>query len=209
MIFEQLVLQSPQEVQCFRINPTNPNLIAGGTISGQVLLWDISESMQQIKNTAKSRKKGSGNNDEDETKSMPPLTPTYVTTIDNSHRRPVTDLMWLPDYMEVTHRGVVKYNDTSMETNQFATIAGDGQFMIWDVRFKELALKKAAQRNDKKTNENDIEWNPHFRTTLNKLDGVGELGLRKLSIQGKAAGSHFFAATEEGEFVDADWSGAR
>ena len=214
LIHPQLVLQSPQEIQCFRINPTNPNFIAGGTISGQIVLWDITETMQSIQSTSKSRRKGSSSSsspddDDDEHKTLPPVTPTYVTTIDNSHRRPVTDLTWLPDYMEVTHRGAVKYNETSMETNQFATIAGDGQFMIWDIRFKELAMKKAAQRNDKKNNDGtDVEWNPHFRTTLNKLDGVGELGLRKLSIQGKAAGSHFFAATEEGEFVDADWSGA-
>ena len=215
LIHPELVLQSPQEVQCFRMNPTNPNLIAGGTISGQIILWDITEAMHTIKSTAKSRKRsaasssGGGDDDEEESKTLPPLPPTYVTTIDNSHRRPVSDLCWLPDYMELTGRGVPSYKEETMETNQFATIAGDGQFMVWDVRFKELALKKAAQRNDKKSNDgSEIEWNPHFRTTLNKLEGVGELGLRKLSVEGKAAGSHFFAATEEGEFVDADWSGA-
>jgi hypothetical protein len=207
LIHPQLVLQSPQEVQCFRINPTNPNLIAGGTSSGQIILWDTTESMQSLKNIASSRRKGN-KDDEEEQKSLPPLQPAHVTTIDNSHRRPVSDLCWLPDYMEINHRGVTSYNETSMETNQFATIAGDGQFMVWDLRYQEIAKKKAAQRNDKKTQDGDIEWNPHFRTTLNKLDGVGELGLRKLSIQGKAAGSHFFAATEEGEFVDADWAGA-
>ena len=79
---------------------------------------------------------------------------------------------------------------------------------VFSLFFWRQAKKKAAQRNDKKQSENEIEWNPHFRTTLNKLDGVGELGLRKLSIEGKTSGSHFFAATEEGEFVDADWAGA-
>ena len=89
LIHPQLVLQSPQEVQCFRINPTNPNLIAGGTSSGQIILWDTTESMQSLKNIASSRRKGN-KDDEEEQKSLPPLQPAHVTTIDNSHRRPVS-----------------------------------------------------------------------------------------------------------------------
>ena len=209
LIHPQLVLQSPQEIQCFRFNPTNPNLIAGGTISGQVVLWDISSAMEKLAANAKSggsRRKVGGDEDEDE-KAVPPVQPKFVTTIDNSHKRPVTDLVWLPDYMSLSTRGTIRYNETSQETNQFATIAGDGQFLVWDVRFEEIYRKKMAQRNDKKANDAEVEWNPHFKRVLNKLDGVGELGLRKLSVQGKESGSHFFVATEEGEFVDADWAG--
>jgi len=139
LIHPQLVLQSPQEVQCFRINPTNPNLIAGGTTSGQIVLWDITEAMGAIKSSASSsRRKGE---EEDEQKQLPPLQPTHVTTIDNSHRRPVNDLCWLPDYMEISHRGATTYNEDTMETNQFATIAGDGQFMVWDIRFQEIVSR--------------------------------------------------------------------
>ena len=211
LIHPQLVLQSPLEVQCFRFNPTAPHLIAGGTISGQVVLWDISESMEKLRANAKdgNRKGGRGDDyDESTDKAMPPLPPKYVSTIDESHKRPVTDLVWLPDFMKVNTRGTVKYNETSQETNQFATIAGDGQFLIWDVAFEEIARKRAAQRNEKRKDmDAGPEWKPHFKIVMNKLDGVGELGLRKLSIQGKEAESHFFVATEQGEFVDANWNG--
>lgn len=37
------------------------------------------------------------------------------------------------------------------------------------------------------------------------MDGVGELGLTKFSLGGKEAGSAFYAGTEEGELVFADW----
>jgi len=47
----------------------------------------------------------------------------------------------LPDYMEISHRGATTYNEDTMETNQFATIAGDGQFMVWDIRFQEIVSR--------------------------------------------------------------------
>ena len=34
---------------CFKFCPTNPNIIAGGCISGQVVLWDISQHADRLK----------------------------------------------------------------------------------------------------------------------------------------------------------------
>ena len=39
----QILLEGPDDISCFKFNPTNPNIIAGGCINGQLVLWDISE----------------------------------------------------------------------------------------------------------------------------------------------------------------------
>ena len=46
-IHPQLILKSPHEVLTFAFNPTNPNLVAGGCINGQVVLWDLSSGLEQ------------------------------------------------------------------------------------------------------------------------------------------------------------------
>ena len=40
----ELMLESPYDTCTFRFNPTRPHLVAGGTYSGQVVLWDLSET---------------------------------------------------------------------------------------------------------------------------------------------------------------------
>jgi len=43
-----LLLEAPEDILCFKFCPTDPNIIAGGCISGQVVLWDISEHSERL-----------------------------------------------------------------------------------------------------------------------------------------------------------------
>jgi len=51
------LLEAPEDIQCFKFCPTDPNIIAGGCISGQVVLWDISQHADRLK---QSRSAGKG-----------------------------------------------------------------------------------------------------------------------------------------------------
>ena len=53
LIHPQLVLESPHETFVFRFNPVNPNLVAAGCITGQVLLWDLTEAMEKLRKKGK------------------------------------------------------------------------------------------------------------------------------------------------------------
>ena len=44
LIHPEYVLESPVEVGTFALNPGQPNMVAGGCITGQVMLWDCSEA---------------------------------------------------------------------------------------------------------------------------------------------------------------------
>ncbi|NXF90567.1 WDR63 protein, partial [Eubucco bourcierii] len=49
-IHPQLMLESPEDIYCFQFSPSDPNIIAGGCINGQVVLWDISQHEEKLQN---------------------------------------------------------------------------------------------------------------------------------------------------------------
>lgn len=53
----QLLLEAPEDIMCFKFCPTDPNIVAGGCISGQLVLWDISQHADRLK---QSRSAGKG-----------------------------------------------------------------------------------------------------------------------------------------------------
>ena len=53
----QLLLEAPDDILCFKFMPTDPNIIAGGCINGQVVLWNISEHFERLKAPRSGKKK--------------------------------------------------------------------------------------------------------------------------------------------------------
>ncbi len=43
-------MEAPDDIQCFQFSPSDPHVIAGGCINGQVVMWDIKEYEDRIKN---------------------------------------------------------------------------------------------------------------------------------------------------------------
>ena len=52
----QLLLEAPEDIMCFKFCPTDPNIIAGGCISGQVVLWDISQHADRLRQSSTASK---------------------------------------------------------------------------------------------------------------------------------------------------------
>ncbi|NXI79494.1 WDR63 protein, partial [Rhipidura dahli] len=44
----QLVLKAPEDICCFQFSPSDPNIIAGGCVDGQIVLWDISKHEERL-----------------------------------------------------------------------------------------------------------------------------------------------------------------
>ena len=225
-IHPQLILKSPHEVLRFAYNPSAPTIIAGGCINGQVLLWDIAESLEQH---SRLRKRGTAaenpeDGGEEESATVAPVEPIAISTIDNSHKRGVADLQWLPRGIEVNRRAQVIADSSSSSSSvcQFMTISGDGQVCVWDTRYKELAAKSKSSKAHKEGDE--IPWNPACTYGLHKLEGGGLMELSCFSLRGfaslgeigssakdseKAKGSLMTVATSEGEIAFVDWSPGR
>lgn len=238
LVTPTVLMQCPHEVLAFRFCQTNPNIIAGGTISGQVVIWDTEDYMR-------SKKKKKGDNDiggtEDDT-SQQACVPKFISNVDYSHKRPVADLFWLPPNTQVNYRGqLVADEHLDGKCHQFVTVAGDGHMLVWDTRFNQIAndelrhIGRAKHVPLEKTSNKEggafkTLWVPIFRAHLKRIEGVGELSVCRAAycaapptgethfevggvgddkVQRLDIRSHVLLTTEEGDILAADISGGK
>jgi hypothetical protein len=117
-IHPQLILEAPEDINCFRFNPSVPDLIAGGCINGQIFLWDISEHQERLKSTRKAKSDGpaggagdgAGGGSEKSESNIPIVKPVVASSIDFSHRGSISDLQWLPSNYLVRVNIIKKFN---------------------------------------------------------------------------------------------------
>lgn len=194
--FRQLVkplvlMQSPFEVLTFRFNKVQNHIIAGGCLTGQVVLWDISDALKLSlkKNYRSDLKKQQTFNlnpedDDDDEQSLQPVQPLLISSIDNSHKKPINDLYWLPPHTQINHRGLI-VADEYLDGNsyQFVTVASDGFVMVWDIRYEQIfrdELKFIGRSKniptEKLSNKEGGKplWAPIFKTHLKRLENTGQ-----------------------------------
>ncbi|KXS20411.1 WD40 repeat-like protein [Gonapodya prolifera JEL478] len=225
-IHPQLMLEAPDDILCFRFHPQDPNIVVGGCINGQVVLWDISEHHDRLKQGRKEKLAEVPEIGKEAKVETPVSRYIVVSSIEHSHRAPITDIGWLQKSLEVNKLGdIVDPSDSSQK--QLYTTSTDGQILFWDLRYKpEVKLL-------------DLVWRPLFKTSIPTAEGGLEYGVLKISLHpqvektvrnqsegnmsvaAKAAesssakdikekdeksfASKFFCATEEGDVVYADW----
>ncbi|XP_040263855.1 dynein intermediate chain 3, axonemal [Bufo bufo] len=194
-IHPQLMLECPDDLYCFQFSPSDPNIIAGGCINGQVVLWDISAYYELLtakngvtKNTSKTTLEPKRSNE-------PPLVRyCAVSSIEHGHREVITDIHWLPDFFEITRAGN-PYENKSGYCVQLVTCSPDCSVMFWDIRSNKLNTQAPAS---KKQEENpreapfgvpdtfkhlDLVWRPFLKTSIAKTDTGGEFSPIKISLR--------------------------
>ncbi len=120
----------------------------GGLASGQVIVWRLQPAdLGQVKNVQKSDGEEGA-----EVSKIPRITHKIVSIVDESHRKPVMAICWLPARILVEgKRGKTTDKQPDGPARFFATIAGDGQFLIWDFQ----AMLEAFDEG-----ETDYQWRP-------------------------------------------------
>ncbi|XP_050016125.1 dynein axonemal intermediate chain 3 isoform X1 [Alexandromys fortis] len=139
-IHPQLMLESPDDIFCFEFCPSDPNIIAGGCINGQIVLWDITAHADRIENikTGGSRSKKATLKpmfllEPDSNKEAMYIRHCAVSSIENGHRKVITDIHWLPDSFEINRMGSVFENRSGINC-QLVTCSADCTICFWDIR---------------------------------------------------------------------------
>uniref|UniRef100_A0A7S0R4E4 WD repeat-containing protein 63 n=1 Tax=Pyramimonas obovata TaxID=1411642 RepID=A0A7S0R4E4_9CHLO len=184
-IHPQYVLDSPFDVFSFQFNPKRPEIVCGGLYNGQIIFWNT-----QSLATMKKKKDG----DDSGESIIPKVKFSLLSAVENSHTGPVTDLMWLPEGIEVQKFTGNIHKPGNQDCNMFVTLSRDGRVMFWDIRVK------------KDPKKGEIVWVPTYSITLSRVEVAGDLSAVKFAFSFENGFSQFFWATSmDGEVVQADF----
>ena len=196
-IHPKYVLQAPSDVHCFQFNETKPALVAGGLANGRACFWDMSETLRDERDFSAA----AGGE-----RTTPVCHPKFVSEAPYSHACPVTDVRWLGADVAVTKpRGeLARLNPLTGECTFFATTAGDGKVLFWDVD-----IKKDAKRRD-------FFLRPSHKITLGRGEQSGTFqtvkfdfspSLRPPGRDGSLPenATRFFASSADGEIAQCDF----
>ncbi|KAK7129485.1 hypothetical protein R3I94_017637 [Phoxinus phoxinus] len=190
----QLQLECPEDVLCFQFCPSDPNIIAGGCINGQVVLWDISAHVERLQDTRSGGDNISNNLDKNDV--IPVVRYCAVSGIENGHKAPVTDIQWLPETFELSRFGIPVENSSRICV-QMVTCALDCCVLFWDLRLPRAvsqSLTDVKQKSEEKPPENphgvpntfkhlNLTWKPFIRVSLPKIGSTGEYSPLKFSFR--------------------------
>jgi len=145
----QIVLEVPSDVTSLAWNKANANLLACGCVSGQVCLFDMTAANAQLAAAASSA--GAADKQEEDGAPAPEaraprVAPRFVSAVEGSHARPVADVKWLPLSHHLTPRGALAEDKEAAWPQQFMSVAADGMFAVWDVRFRERELARLGAK---------------------------------------------------------------
>eukprot|EP00794_Sanderia_malayensis_P008204 gene8204-9084_t len=189
-----LMMEAPDDIMCFQFNSCDPNIIAGGCINGQIVLWDISQYSERITNH-RSQAQGQSNKSRtalphflnlNKQDLSPIIRYCAVSNIEHSHKMAITDIQWLPDHIEIGRMGSVTENK-SMHCNQIISCAADGQVLFWDTRLPKPGSVSQVQTSvssgiSAPFKHLDLTWKPTLKVQVRQLKGSGDLSAMKFSI---------------------------
>ncbi|XP_066297797.1 dynein axonemal intermediate chain 3-like [Branchiostoma lanceolatum] len=196
-IHPQLLLEAPDDIFSFQFNPSDPNIIAGGCINGQVVLWDISQYLDRLKNPRSGGKlKQNSMNalpgfEDENALAIPIIRYCAVSSIENSHHLSITDIQWIPDHLEINRYGLPVFNKHG-DCSQILTCAGDSCVMVWDTRAPKVTLNPLEAKKQDAPHplgipatfkHLDLSWKPVLKVSLPKPDTNGEFAPLKVSIK--------------------------
>lgn len=196
------VLQSPWEVSVFKFYPSNRCFIIGGLGNGQLAVWKLTDEALGSKSRNKSSKQEGA---AEQLGQQPPIGPKQLSNIDDSHRKAVLAIEFLPAAIEVERKGkgAKESNPKNGPIKYLLTTAGDGQVLLWDFQ----AFLDSMVVGD------DANWKPLLKVQMNRQDSGTEMGLGhilhiedRVDEKGNKILTNFYASTEEGELILGDWA---
>ncbi|XP_067997278.1 dynein axonemal intermediate chain 3 isoform X1 [Melanerpes formicivorus] len=143
----QLMLECPEDIYCFQFNPSDPNIIAGGCINGQVVLWDISEHEEKLQNgkTVANDTELSLVQVEQSSPELPLVKYCALSSREHSHTETVTDIHCLPDYFHgVRTNGALE--NKAQTSVQLVTCSSDCSVLFWDIPAIEFLQQPSPEK---------------------------------------------------------------
>jgi WD40 repeat protein len=141
----KLILETPRRIYSLSCCPYDANLIIGGCINGQIILWDITHKLEHVEIeeilTVEQQKYReymfSLMNWMKNISDAALVRPTAISDLKYSHKGCVNSISWMSPFHSVSKTGKIEQlQDDAPHSLQLITSAEDGTVMIWDLRKK-------------------------------------------------------------------------
>lgn len=195
------VLHTTIEVTCIEFHPDHPNLLFGGCLSGQIVVWDFSDETTKVvsddaNNEADPLEVKKDETEEEETQdkstqSIIQLKSACISMVGYSHKTHVNDVKFVPRGVKVD-----KKKPSEGEITHFMTCAEDGMVLIWDSR--------VVKKENRRSHVEEIHWKPLINIPL--FNESGEQGLSRILFLKGCTEPIFWAGSDEGDLIFVDWS---
>nr|XP_012223198.1 PREDICTED: LOW QUALITY PROTEIN: WD repeat-containing protein 63-like [Linepithema humile] len=150
----QLLLRCHQDIYCISFCPTNSDFVIGGSVSGQVVVWNIHGRIADR------------NIDEVEINFairdiVSEVSASMISDLNHLHQLPIRRIQWLPDNYRIEPSGKLT-KLSSHSSYQFVTISDDGIVAIWDL----LKYSITSQLKPGSGQDFDDIFRPTYRLNL-------------------------------------------
>lgn len=129
-LFPQVLLRVPDDVTLIEWHPLEEDILVGGCINGQVVIWDISEYIPKFikkvcvweHSVVMSKLTGQLHVEDG---FIPIIYWSAESDITKSHKSPIEDLKWLPKNVWFSNESAFPKVNQDEENRQFITCAAD------------------------------------------------------------------------------------
>ncbi|XP_035438741.2 dynein axonemal intermediate chain 3-like [Spodoptera frugiperda] len=144
----KLYLESPREVTTLSFCPFNENVLIGGLINGQVVIWDLTkklENVEKIEVLSETREKYriAMNSQMGWMKSIQDravVNATACSSLLNCHEAAVSAIKWVPPTFVITPTGKTVRLPENKYSLQFITTSVDGKILVWNISVGDMAF---------------------------------------------------------------------
>ena len=190
-LYPKLELEAIREISCISFCPYDGNIIIGGTVNGQIIIWDITNRLQkveaeesltpeQLKTRAEIREFMNWSRlDESEKIVLPAAT----SSIEKSHDNAITGIKWMAKNYQCTSKGLLKSDrEHNTQYRQFVTTSIDGNICFWTLDWApgtdeaakivkpvyKVNLPEELKEESSPFKAIDNLFQPHFKLVLNR-----------------------------------------
>ncbi|CAG9795385.1 unnamed protein product [Diatraea saccharalis] len=147
-LLPKLYLESPREVKTLSFCPFNENILVGGCINGQIVIWDLTKKLENVETVevlseTRERYRIAMNAHMDWMKNVQDKGVVQSTVLSNlmtSHYGPVTAIKWFPPNFVISPTGTATVMPKDKCSLMFFSGSDDGNILIWNLSVDNLTF---------------------------------------------------------------------
>lgn len=161
-LYPKLVLEAPREVTYLSFCPYDANVLIGGLITGQLIIWDLKNCLYRVEHPEVLSDKQAKNREKlyshmtwskfVENQQHNVVHPAAISNYELSQKKFITSLKWMNRKHNIAATGLIQETIKPNEFYRyFVTASLDGTVAFWDLDFVNVELNPAeVKRADTK-----------------------------------------------------------